>query len=82
MSVYDEIKAERDYQIDKWGEDFDSKNTANDWVAYITAYLGQAYTIPFNKVQYRKFLIKVATLAVAAVETLDREGNPAPRHFD
>lgn len=69
-AVYDLINAERAYQDSKW-KDVDDKNTPNDWIAYITAYTGKAYSIPFNRDQFRQALVKVAALAVAALE---REG--------
>lgn len=41
-NIFYEISAERKYQQGKWGDDFDSKNTPNDWVAYLTKYVGQS----------------------------------------
>jgi len=81
--IFKEIKREREYQNYKWGNEFDDKNTSNDWIAYIAAYLGQVWTCPFNAEEYRKNLIKVAALAVAAVETYDRlNGEIAKTHYD
>ena len=55
---------------------FDAGNSQNDWVAYISAYAGRAS----NKVarnekegqEFRANMIKVAALAVAAVEAHDK----------
>jgi len=77
-SVFADIQDERGYQINKWGHDFDSKNTPNDWVAYIAKYLGQTVTMPFNETVFRTQLTKVATLAVAALQ----QEKYAPRHYD
>lgn len=76
--IFNLIGAERDYQTHKWGTAFDTKNTPNDWVAYISKYLGQTVTLPFNKATFQTQLLKVAALAVAALEQQDY----APRHYD
>lgn len=75
--VFDAITAEREYQK-KWGNEFDDKNTPNDWVAYIAAYLGKAVTLPWNREQFRIAILKVAALAVAILERSEY----APRHYD
>ncbi|WP_437309945.1 hypothetical protein [Sorangium sp. So ce388] len=73
MSVYDEIAAERAVQDAKWGgRDADDRNTPNDWIAYIAGHAGRAWSSPLDLATYRKQLIRVAALAVAAVESLDR----------
>jgi hypothetical protein len=78
QQIFVDINGEREYQNNRWGNDFDSKNTPNDWVAYISKYLGQAVTMPFNEDTFRTQLLKVATLAVAALE----QEKYAPRHYD
>jgi hypothetical protein len=36
MTVYDEIKRERDYQVHRWGTEADTRvNTPNDFAAFI-----------------------------------------------
>lgn len=76
--VYELIDQERAYQGTKWSQHFDDCNTPNDWVCYIAKYLGKAVTMPWSRVAFREALVKVAALAVAALE---RE-NYAPRHYD
>lgn len=76
--ILDSIGAEREYQNEKWGNSFDSKNTPNDWVAYISKYLGQSVTMPFDDGRFREQILKVASLAVAALE----QDSYAPRHYD
>ena len=71
QEVFNEVDDERDRQDSRWGETFDAQNTASDWVATIVHYLGRAVTLPFHSLRYRQSLIKVAALAVAAVERLD-----------
>jgi hypothetical protein len=68
------IKAERQYQIQKWGAS-DSLNTEYNWAAYIGAYTNRSL-IGFpgldeaRKAAFRKDMIKVATLAIAAAESV------------
>ena len=77
-TIFTAIELERQYQDKKWGSVFDSKNTPNDWVAYMTKYLGQAVTLPWDDVQFRAQILKVVTLGVAALE----QEFYAPRHYD
>lgn len=76
-----EITEERDYQNGKWGTSFDDKNTLNDWSAYMSRYLGLA-TFAETPEEARRQLVKVAALAIAAIETFDRNSGFAPRHYD
>lgn len=80
MNVYDEIKAERTYQNEKWGNKVDDTlNTPWMWTAYITGYAGKWMVGTFaplgtNTVDsFRAMMIKVASLAIAAVESVDRQ---------
>lgn len=54
---------------------FDENNSCNDWVAYISAYVGRAADkCPRNKSHdFRDMMIKVAALAVAAIEAYDKQ---------
>lgn len=79
-NVLEEIKAEREYQLKKWGDEVDRTiNTPNDFAAYIahhsTRWFKGGFTpYPKNVVDdYRTQMIKTAALAVAAVEALDRQ---------
>lgn len=75
--VLQEIQTERDYQ--KSRDDlrgFDTSNTLNDYVAYITGYAGRAAEkMPRNEKEVvgtkRQMLVKTAALCVAAIENLD-----------
>jgi len=79
MSIIDEICAERAYQIAKWGNKIDdTKNTPWMWTAYIASYASQWMCGKFalnreDTVNFRTAMIKVATIAIAAVESLDRQ---------
>lgn len=68
---------ERSRQIDlAHGGDtdkFDQENSKNDWVSYICAYVGRAAgkcDINGDK-DFRSYMIKVAALAIAAIEAYD-----------
>lgn len=81
--IFQEIKDERDYQNKKWGTEFDSKNTPNDWICYIVQYAGKSVTLPWNYEMFRKMLVKTASLCVAAIEWCDKtNGNMPKRHYD
>lgn len=80
--IFKEIDDERDYQEDKWGVEFDDKNTINDWVTYITKYAGESAFIEDDKAEQRKKLLKAVTIGVAALERFDENGGFPPRHYD
>lgn len=81
--IFSEIDKEREYQNTKWGDEFDKKNTPNDWLAYVGSYIGRAFTFPFNPDAFRAGLIKVAAICVAAVEACDKANGDMPkRHYD
>jgi hypothetical protein len=80
MSVYDEIQVERGYQDSRWGTANDDKfNTPWMWVAYIARYSttwmnGQFLPVGDYAVNnFRASMVKVAAIAVAAVESIDRQ---------
>lgn len=81
-TVLEEIRAEREYQDGEWGTKFDDNNTLNDWVTYIMIYMGQAAGMEASPEDQRKNMLKAATLAVAAVESFDRNEQFAPRHYE
>jgi hypothetical protein len=74
--ILSEIEAERNRQIElNLGgntENFDKTNTANDWIAYINAYIGRAARKVFRnekeKQDFRTNMIKAGALIVAALE--------------
>jgi len=80
--IFKQIEKEREYQDCKWGEEFDNKNTLNDWGAYIGVYLGRATDMSASKEAQRSNMVKVAALSVAALEAFDRNGQFAPRHYE
>jgi len=80
--IFKMIDDERKYQESKWGQEFDLANTANDWVTYIVRYAAAAAEpMVHDKKVFETKMVKVAALAVAALEAV-KQGGPAPRHYD
>jgi len=72
--TYDEIRNERKKQDKKWGGiDHDDKHSSHDWVAYIVRHTGMAVHWPWDTNIFRQQMIRVAALAVAAIEWTDRK---------
>lgn len=76
QTILAEVHTEREYQTEKWGTDNDAFNTPFHWNAYINQYASRHLIgTPLDEtdpVLFRVDMIKVAALAVAAVEALDR----------
>ncbi len=71
--IFGEIREEREKQDEKWGgPSHDDGHTSHDWVAYVTRHLGKAVMWPWEREVFRKQMVRVAALAVAAVEWCDR----------
>lgn len=80
LTVVEEVKRERERQL-QWSDGFDRGNSRNDWIAYIASYSGDAADKVIKKekgtsfednMRFRSNMIKVAALAIAAVESLDK----------
>lgn len=78
--LIDELKAEREYQVNKWGvKADDSLNTPWMWAAYIGQYATKWMRGTFLPLkpdvtdEFRNCMLKVATLAIAAIESIDRQ---------
>ena len=93
--IIEDIEKERGYAAQYWNAEFDSKNTVNDWAAYINNYLSDAVRMrgrhpavaPSESVhemrqRQRKALVKVANLAVSALEAFDDNDGFQERHYD
>lgn len=76
--VYDDIKDERRRQDTQWGgPEHDDRHAIDEWLDFIQKQLNEAEALigadePDGDMQFRSRLVKVAALAVAAVESLDR----------
>lgn len=69
-AILGEIAAERARQDVKWGAEHDDKHSVDEW-DYMIGYYLQRVRIMAPR-QRRVNLIKVAALAVAAIESMDR----------
>ena len=79
-TIFGEIAREREYQDEKWGGAGvdDAENGKMEWVAYITHYATKWFPGGFPpydlgvEADFRTKMVKVAALAVAAIEQHDR----------
>lgn len=73
--ILKEVEEERGNQVLRgFGRTNDAENLRNDWVAYICAHAGRAVNCYHNDLAdhgFREQMIRVAALAVAAVEMDD-----------
>lgn len=81
-TAIDEIIHERHYQNARWGTDHDCAHTMQDWISILTVWLGKAasqappYTVAddkSNRAAFRKRLVQLAAISVAAIEALDQD---------
>jgi hypothetical protein len=70
-----DILNERTYQDEKWGgPEHDDAETEENWQKYITEYANaQGRSESYD---FRKRMVKVAALALAAIESVDRKAGP------
>jgi hypothetical protein len=79
-AIVQSIIQERLYQLKRWGNGFDDTHRQNDWIAFITAYAARGMDPKdcnlkdtfHSPTAFRTAMVKVATLAVAAIEAVDR----------
>lgn len=71
-----EIDAERDRQDVTWGgPEHDDEHVPDNWSAFIEEHCFKALTaLPHDRATYRRRMVEVAALAVAALESEDRRG--------
>ncbi len=82
--IFEDIQVEREHQDKRWGgPDSDDHNVPGDWMSYIHEWTDKAIDFENEHLQlgalpkedlarFRKYMIKVAALAVAAIEAVDR----------
>lgn len=81
--IFEEIETERLHQDTLFGPDFDDQNTANDWAVYLLRYTANTCEFNVGIENWRRQMIKVAAIAVAALEAAERNGQSLPqRHND
>ena len=83
-AIFAAVEAERARQDMRWGTDVDDqKNSPTDWVAYISHHATRWFKGGFKPYpksvvdSYRDQMVRVAALAVAAIESLDRQRTTA-----
>lgn len=65
----------------QWGEDFDKKNTQNDWEHYVNKYLVKAGEMGATFEEVETNLRKAAGVIISAIDMHRRQGF-APRHYE
>jgi hypothetical protein len=71
-NIFEEIRAKRGLQDQKHGgPDHDDQHSMHDWAVFIIKFLGKAIS-GFSLEWARSYLIDVAALTVAAIESIDR----------
>jgi hypothetical protein len=79
--VITDISKERVQQDEQWGgPEHDDQHTLDDWERFIILQLNlMQLSVPTGRTP-RDRLVKVAALAVAAIESLDRQAAKEPDH--
>ncbi len=69
--VLDEVMEERRRQDEQWGgPEHDDGHINSDWVGFIGLQLGR---LSVGSAAYRETMVKIAALAVSAIESHDRK---------
>ena len=75
--ILGEVEDERQVQDMRWGgQDHDDGHTAAEWVALVARHLGLSFNDgagEIDRVRFRRQMLRVAALAVACVEAIDRQ---------
>lgn len=76
MKVFADVARERMRQEEKWGRAHDDVNTQADWRRHIRRHneKGCRSIQHRTNVFFRQQMIRVAALAIAAIEAVDRQG--------
>jgi hypothetical protein len=78
-TIFAEVEMERMCQDTLWGEAYDDTHNRNAWIAMLTRHLGlgaddSSITDPDDAgARFRKQMIRVSAMAIAAVESYDRK---------
>lgn len=75
--VINEIQAERNAQLSKWGHASDDQWLPAEWSALLAHYATRSAVGDLRTVDILKFradLVKLGALSVAAIEAIDRKG--------
>lgn len=75
--IWTELRIEREKQKQLWGNGNDDSHSEECWSAIISHELGQACFHDDSSKKFRQQMVKVAAVAVAAIEAIDRaKGQP------
>lgn len=75
-AIFTQIEEERRRQDGEWGQQHDDKHTTHDWIAILSKHIGRAVVYPWDRAAaaaYRQQMVRVAAVAVAAIEWVDRQ---------
>ncbi len=81
QKILDDIGLEVIRAKEQWGEDFDRKNTQNDWNTYVNIYLSKAAAMGASFEEVETNLRKAAGLLISAIDA-HQSGGFAPRHYE
>jgi hypothetical protein len=71
-----EIQAERDAQLARWGHDADDVWSLGEWAALVSHYATRHVVNDLRAVELKVFradMVKVGALALACIEAIDRK---------
>ena len=73
--VVDDVLQERDYQRGRWSIEDDVLHSHCEWITILTQWLGKAGSSARggDAPAFRKRLVQVAAICMAAIEALDRD---------
>jgi len=75
-TIIQELRTENERAHAIWGgPEHDDQHDQHDWTRYIMVYLGKLSKDNVPDEYYRECMLKIANLAVASIESLDRK-NP------
>ncbi len=73
--IFHQIESERKRQDEQWGGPaHDDQHSADDWTGFITKQMDWAEITP-DPCERRERFLKIAALAIAAIESFDRQKN-------
>jgi len=71
--VFQDILAERIAQDEQWGgPEHDDNHAFHEWITFIRKQLTECNRTTARRAGFRKYMIRVAALAIAAIESQDR----------
>jgi len=81
QKILEDIGLEVTRAKQQWGEEFDKKNTQNDWEHYVSKYIVKAGEMGATFEEVETNLRKAAGVIISAIDMHRRQGF-APRHYE